>query len=578
MYLFMLYTENLSVNVRGLNRILLKELARHMSKTQSTVLSTGLLLIVLVFHTSVAWQDFGILASNGFLYDDSFYAFNIARNIAEGKGVSFDSIHPTTGFQPLYVFLLVPVFKFCGDNCFLPVHIALSVLALFTTLTTWLVYRITRRYAGRAASLAAAALWGLSPIVTRQSANGLETAITTFFIALSVYYYLAKVRSEEDPPHIRFLILGIFLGLTVLSRIDSIFLVLAVLLDYLILLRRRKSRESALLPLSLLPVGVIFLFGPWLLFNIIESGSALQDSGSATRYLSLAYASYFGQGTSALSTAGPDVHFVWMQVIHSLAVLKVIPPVHIVFRAIDKAGVFMNSYRGFHAAGNVFGLLLLAAVLFKISGWRKDIRKMPRREIDFLFFFSVLLLLSYSFYIFGTFFFLRYYYPLYLLASVYFAFFLQDIIDWLKTKRPLAKRIAVTGGVAYVILFVYFSYSQAYRTSQITPFYEIAGWIEENTSKDETIGVFQAGTIGYLCDRQVINLDGKVNREALEALKSGSLDEYVEEEGIDVIIDHSNILEIFFDLESESCTSTVILDKRNEHSSGWIAVRPAKKS
>ena len=87
-----------------------------MSETRSTVLSTGLLLIVLVFHTSVAWQDFGTLASNGYLYDDSFYAFNIARNIAEGNGASFDSIHPTTGFQPLYVFLLVPVYMICGNN------------------------------------------------------------------------------------------------------------------------------------------------------------------------------------------------------------------------------------------------------------------------------------------------------------------------------------------------------------------------------------------------------------------------------------------------------------------------------
>ncbi|MBN2184478.1 MAG: glycosyltransferase family 39 protein [Candidatus Krumholzibacteriota bacterium] len=544
-----------------------------MSKTRSTVLNTGLLLIVLIFHTSVAWQDFGTLASNGFLYDDSFYAFNIAKNIAEGNGASFDSIHPTTGFQPLYVFLLVPVFMICGENCVFPVHIALTFLALFTTITTWLVYRISRRYAGVAASLAAAALWGLSPVVMRQSANGLETAITTFFIALSVYYYLEKVRPVKNIPPLRFLLLGIFLGLTVLSRIDSVFLVLALLLDYLLLLRRRKSPGSALIPLSLLPLGVLFLFGPWLLFNIIESGSALQDSGSATRYISLAYASYFGQGTRALTSAGPDPAFVWVQVVHSMSVMKVIPPVHILFRAIDKTGSFLNSYRAFHAAGNILGVILLSAAIFKIVRWRKDTGKASRREIDFLFLFSVLLLVSYSFYIFGTFFFLRYYYPIYFIASVYFAFFLQDIFDWLKTKRLLVKRIALSFGLVYLILFASFSYSQAFRSRRATPFYEIAGWIKENTSKEEKIGVFQAGTIGYLCDRQVINLDGKVNREALDALKKGSLDRYVEEEGIDVIIDHTNILEIFFDLESENRTCTVILDKRMEPTSGWIAVR-----
>ena len=46
-------------------------------------------------HLSVSWQDFSTLAKNGYLYDDSFYAFKIAQNIVAGNGATFDGTTPT---------------------------------------------------------------------------------------------------------------------------------------------------------------------------------------------------------------------------------------------------------------------------------------------------------------------------------------------------------------------------------------------------------------------------------------------------------------------------------------------------
>ena len=180
-----------------------------MSDKSRNTLVVCLLLGIVAFHMAVAWQDFSTLARNGFLYDDSFYAFQIARNLAEGAGMTFDGIHPTTGFQPLYVFLLVPVFMIAGGDPVLPIHIALSILVVFSSMTAYLLYRIVKRYVGFAAALTAALIWGLSPIVMKQTANGLETAIASFMIAACVLYYLARVRGEEEPPASRFLVLGL---------------------------------------------------------------------------------------------------------------------------------------------------------------------------------------------------------------------------------------------------------------------------------------------------------------------------------------------------------------------------------
>jgi len=547
-----------------------------MNKRSQTALILLVIAVSLVFHSAIAYQDFGVLARNGFLYDDSFYAFNIAKNIAEGNGMTFDGIHTTTGFQPLYVFILVPVFYFSGGNLILPIYIALTFLTLCTCFTTYLIYRIARKYVGFAASLIAALIWSVSPIVTRQSANGLETAFATFVIAMSVFYYLDRVRTAEDPAPVRFMVLGLLLGVGVLSRIDGIFLVLAILLDYLLLLRRRQARTEEAVPLLFLPAGILLLYGPWLLFNIVESGNALQDSGTATRYLSLAYAPYFHNGSSSLASQGPDLSFVWKHFIHSLETMKAFPPAHVIFHSIDRAGKIIHARTLLNTAANIGGVGVLAFTGFSMFRWKKDRKRSARLEIGFMLLFAGMMLASYSFYIFGSFFFVRYYFPLYFIGSVIFAFILQDLSDWFRKRSSIIRAASLSAAAVYIALFLYFSWSQSFRSFPVYPFYDIAGWVDENTEEGEKVGVLQSGTIGYFSNRQVINLDGKVNRKALDALQDGELMSYVKEENIDIIVDHSRILEIFLDLSqeemNESCTS--IPCESMGRSSGWVAYRP----
>ena len=101
-----------------------------MSAPSRRPLLIGLFVVVLLFHLSVLWQDFATLAKNGYLYDDSFYAFKIAQNIASGHGATFDGVHPTNGFQPLYVFLLVPLFWLFGSNLVAPIYAAKTEVGL----------------------------------------------------------------------------------------------------------------------------------------------------------------------------------------------------------------------------------------------------------------------------------------------------------------------------------------------------------------------------------------------------------------------------------------------------------------
>ncbi len=546
-----------------------------MLKQHRAALVAGALLVILAFHLAVAWQNLGTLARNGFLYDDGFYAFKIAKNIAEGNGATFDGVHPTTGFQPLYVFLLVPVFALSGDNLVAPIYIALSLLAIFTCVTAYLIYRICLRHVGWRSSLVAAVIWALSPIVTKQSANGLETALSTFMIALSVLYYLSRIRSADNPARGRFMILGLLLGITVLARIDGVLLLLVMLLDYLVLLRRMRVPAKRVARLSFVPLGVLLLYGPWLLFNMAVCGSPFQDSGTATRFLSLAYAGYFGYGSGSMASRGPDFPFIWAHLTHAISTMKVIPPVHLIFRLIDRAGAMLGSPGGFHSAGNIVGFLALGGVGFAILGWKGDEGRRRRGEMHFLILFAAVLIASYVSYVFGMFFFLRYFYPVYLIACIYFAFLLHDLHGWCARRSPAMRRAVVLACAVYAALFAAFSSSQAFRSRPIYPFYDVSRWVNENTGDAERIGVFQCGTIGYLSNRKIINLDGKVNRGALEAMKCGGLDGYLRAERIQVIIDHSDILKIFFgDSRGKmqgSCTDIVCREMKSP--TGWIAYR-----
>ena len=49
------------------------------------------------------------------LYDDAYYYFGVARNLAGGHGSTFDGINPTNGYHPLWCWILVPVFALVDD-------------------------------------------------------------------------------------------------------------------------------------------------------------------------------------------------------------------------------------------------------------------------------------------------------------------------------------------------------------------------------------------------------------------------------------------------------------------------------
>ena len=164
------------------------------------------------------------------LYDDAYYYFGVARNLAAGAGSTFDGINPTNGYHPLWCWILVPIFWLIPQGePGLALRVAAATWFLFAAAAPLLVWKLLRPSLGAGAVLAAA-LFGMHPFIGNGLArpNGLETpiyavAILTFLLA----FERTLSRSDQLPGVGSFAKLGLLLGVVVLARLDAGFLAIA---------------------------------------------------------------------------------------------------------------------------------------------------------------------------------------------------------------------------------------------------------------------------------------------------------------------------------------------------------------
>jgi hypothetical protein len=128
---------------------------------------------------------------------------------------------------------------------------------------------------------------------------------------------------------------------------------------------------------------------------------------------------------------------------------------------------------------------------------------------------------------------------------IFVAIAAQDVVSWLRERTPVWRRCAAVALALYAAAHLYMSCNRCFRSTPVYHFYDVAKWVEQNTDRGETIGVFQSGAIGYVSNRRVVNLDGKVNGQALTALQDGTLDNYIRRAGIDVLMDDTEVIRLF---------------------------------
>ncbi|MCC7292133.1 MAG: hypothetical protein IT449_08755 [Phycisphaerales bacterium] len=492
--------------------------------------SSALVRAALVLHA-------GPMTGQGLYVDDAFMSHKIAMNIAEGRGIT-QAGAATNGFQPLFVFLLVPLYWIldAGDAT---VASALMCSTFGVLCAVW-IYKILSRLHGARVGLIGAALFVASSFMARAALCGLETSLANLMMLIVLERDLQARLGGRLVTLGRAAVFGLLLGLAVLARIDLVFIVIPILLAW-----AQRCRSRTELGRCAVSIGMcVAVLAPWFMWSWIVCGSMLPSSGEATRTISQLY------GTEGIPVASPvyfepgapPVSFYALHatdaLTHLVAETPLSQPVYTFLRAAPQ-------WSGLWIAGWCAAAWLAHR---RLALGHPDARRLRNlwRAMPSAWVFAVLLIAAYSTWGFGRWWFWRYMTPVGVLLVFPSALWVDAVINGLAAKSR--------GLGAVACLFMVAIYGAAGIDGHVRLFGDPPPSVNEPRMYADTlalrellprgcrIGSFESGILDYYLGWDVINLDGKTHAAALDALKTGRMDRFIEEEGLEYIVSSPPLL------------------------------------
>jgi hypothetical protein len=207
--------------------------------------------------------------------DDASYFMTTARNMAAGRGMTFDGIHSSNGFQPLWLLLLVPLFTLHGPPETM-IRLVVLLQGALLVIAFLLLYRAHARMFSARTALVSGILFIF--LVANPSVNGMESALLVLLLIVLFGYGLQL--SQAPISRYRALCFGMLLGLVVLARLDMVFIVLALLGCCMHYVLDRSTRATATAAIVFAGLGCGAVLAPYLSFNYTQFGSMMPISGA----------------------------------------------------------------------------------------------------------------------------------------------------------------------------------------------------------------------------------------------------------------------------------------------------------
>ena len=417
--------------------------------------------------------------------EDGYLMMTVARNIALGLGMTTSNgTIPTNGVQPLSTFLWSGVYWLVDGDKVQGVLGIILIQFIITTLAAVLLWQIGIRVlssnpAKHYIVALAVAMWYTSPVSLRHTKNGLETGLyvlAVLSIILLLVTTLTRKWSLRDA-----ILMGFLLGITFWIRNDAVFLILAVCLMQLFLGSwQRQELWQRFIQVNVMGITTVLIALPWLIYNKVNFGAIMPISGQAES-LNV----HFGQNLPLLPSV--LIEYFFMFPIPSEIQVKL----PIIFA----------------------GMVLL--IVIKL--WQLYYRLQSSIERRLFVVVSLYLLGLSSFYslYFGAHYFLvRYLFPISPFLALLWA--TMVVYAWLKLPwQSLRYGISILFILVMVGITI-LSHIKIYPSRH----FQLVTWAKQHVSEAEWIASLQTGYLGYFHDR-TINLDGKVNPEALTARQQG---------------------------------------------------------
>ncbi len=471
-----------------------------------------LIVVTIVSRLALAFRPEWKICSRPFI-DDAFYIFNVSQHIAAGAGLTVDGIHQTNGIQPLITFIYAPLFAIARGDSLLGLRFCFILVALWDALSVLFIAKLIRRLFRQNPNnesplwchppIIGAFLWTVSYSIQVHTTNGLETGLYSFLLICCCYNY-ATIRSfNTKPSYYQWIGFGTLLGITVLARIDSVIFVIVLALVELF-----RFKGKAIKHVTVFTAIALIISSPWWIFNFTVFGSVMPQSGQSEmeRFL-LDYNIFFGASTIA----------------NMFTVVFFLPK--------------YSLPHWFHGVWFVFMSLFVFVVARRFHIWKYLQQNLNLASLLPLFIFGFVLVFYYIFFFAAPYFLERYFQPLRIFWIIMVASsipILYKVYQLLPSRKALVTRIALFIFSIVATGFTIWGYGHNFIMDEPIDLYKAAIWAREHPQAK--IGMTQSGIASFLSPN-VINLDGKVNVEALSAIQHSDIGTYIVSSKLDYIND-----------------------------------------
>ncbi len=481
----------------------------------------SIFLAAFILRIALLFRPDDLFNSRPFI-EDAYYSFSVARSIGHGQGFTVDGVQPTNGVQPLIAILYSPLFSFFSDEIALRFCLFLCIIIEFGLAYLCFKIVITRarnlpngkaKIAGYLA--ASIMLWSYSSTV--YTLNGLETALSVLLVLASwLMYNRWSMNPSGNHLYQKSILLGIVMGVMMLSRIDTVFFIVILVAFHLFTKKKSLPLSHRIGHVAIFSLVSFLISSPWWWNNYSQFGHIIPTSGLSQ---------------SMVIPLKENLTSLVQLILNNLLIVGYIPytpsltKVH--FLLIALVVVFVTILVSIKSARRITKELLMTIK----EHWLQ-------RSYTILLIYITVLLFYYIIAFGAPHFLQRYLFVLHVVVICVASIIFFELWNRLSLRfTRLMKRIAVFGMTCMLILFL-IPYSWNYNVSiaRQNDFYQISKWISQNTSPSEKIGMGQSGTAGFF-NRNVINLDGKVNFSVISAHRMNRFCAYVDSALFDYLID-----------------------------------------
>lgn len=426
--------------------------------------------------------------------DDAGYYFQIAKNLADGNGSSFDGIHKTNGYQPLWLLVLTAIhwlLTINNDSMLRLILIVQFFAAVFALGLLWRAFNTAFKESVSVTALMIAIAAAFLP-----SINGMESMLLLAMISALLFIF-TRTTDTAEVNYSQGYLLGLVVGAIVLCRLDLIFLPIAIGILWLAsIISTPYERVYRLLVLAAFTAGTACAVCPYLALNFVSTGHLLPISG-------------------VLKSSFPNIN-------SPLAM-----PDHIGVR-------------------EMFGLL--GAHMYLLASLIRPFRLHVVDQIGRKFHVMILSLsLTVSFHFIHTLLFMKWavfwwhysFYPLVgaIVFGVAYACLLRHLAA--RYQQFFATILALVIAVV-TCTWIESKFQEPLENNWVVQSYYAGKFAKASTDPEAIFAMKDAGIFGYISERRTINLDGLVNNFGFQSvLKEKRLVEYLKKNDVAYLAQHA---------------------------------------